>query len=72
MDSGFKLDYTSVISDLLFSGKEFVDDFLVTMGFFDSASWLGSIFGNRGSLLEAAVWSETTEAGQTVAVKMNS
>lgn len=67
-DGGFKLDDVFLIKPGL--AGQIVDDFLAIVGFFDSASWLGSIVGNSRNLLEVVVWSKATCASKTVAMKM--
>lgn len=65
-----RLDDAFLIFYPFFYDEQFVDNFLAVVGFFDYVSWLGSVVGNSGSLLEAEVWLKMTSTGRTVAVKM--
>lgn len=69
-DSGFKLDNAFMILNTLFYGTQFVDDSLVTVGFFNSGYRLGSVSDDDGSLVEVLVWTEAVKAGQTEGRKM--
>lgn len=69
-DSGFKYDNVFMISNTLFYGTQFVDDFLVTVGFFNSGYRPGSVGDDDGSLVEVLVWTEAVKAGQIEGRKM--
>lgn len=69
-DCGFKLDNAFLISDLLFIGGQFVNDFKVVVGLFNGGYRLGYVGSDEGSLLETAAWAEATWDGWTDGRKM--
>lgn len=67
---GPKVGCFSVLFLFCCSGGHFLGSFLTTSDFFDGASWLSSVVGNSGSMLEVSSWSKMTWSGRMVAMKM--